>query len=157
MAEQLNFTNANLKSLPLPEPRKRKSYSDDRVPGLLLRITHSGVKTFLVYRKVNNKPVRVTIGRYPDIAIEQARRLAKRNLADMAEGKNPNSEKKMARAKTKSLGEILQGLSSRSSRSKAWNRCRLPSSHAMGLRRLAIQAHSRYYEGHGYRPIPKTR
>jgi integrase len=107
MAEQMKFTNVTLNTLPVPDSGERKSYSDEKVPGLLLRVTHTGIKTFLVYRKVKSKPVRVTIGRYPEVRIDQARRLAKRHLADMAEGTNPNTKKKAARAKTKSLGEAF--------------------------------------------------
>jgi len=56
-----------------------------------------GSKSFKVYRKFNDKPVRVTLGKYPEMTIEQARNEAQRVIAEMIKGKNPNEEKKKLR------------------------------------------------------------
>ncbi len=56
----------------------------------------------MVQRRVNGRPVRVTLGRFPPMTVESAWRLAR-----MAEGINPNAEKRDAKACVLSLGEVL--------------------------------------------------
>lgn len=90
MAETLNFTKAVLNALPLPEAGKRSEYCDTKVPGLRLRITSSGVKTFCVLKSVKGAGMeRITLGRYPQMTPEQARNKAMEFLGKMAEGDNP--------------------------------------------------------------------
>ena len=73
---KFNFTKAFLQVLPLPPTNKRSYYYDTKVRGLGIRVLASGIKTFIVYRWANGKPDRVTLGRYPDLTIEQARKKA---------------------------------------------------------------------------------
>ena len=107
MAERLNFTKKGIEDLPPADPGKRTYFHDTRVNGLLVSVTSSGVKSFQVYRKVNNKPVRVTLGRFPDMTIDQARRQAQAALSRLADGVNPNAEKKAERARSVTLGEVF--------------------------------------------------
>jgi len=88
----INFTKENIDSLPLPEAGKRTTYKDSKEHGLQLRVTSNGVKTFCVFRwvKLDNKPERVTLGRYPDMSIEKARNDARKVNVAIAENKNPN-------------------------------------------------------------------
>ena len=73
---KINFTKATLEKLPSPAPGTRSYYYDTKIRGLGIAITSAGSKSFIVYRWVDGKPERVTLGRYPDISIEQARRKA---------------------------------------------------------------------------------
>ena len=89
----INFTKATLDSLPLPAAGKRITYHDSKTKGLQIRVTSNGVKTFSVYRwvKVDSKPERITLGRYPDeTSIEKAREQAVIINGAIAERKNPN-------------------------------------------------------------------
>lgn len=90
MENKINFTKAIIDSLSLPESGKRDTYHDKKASGLQLRITSTGVKTFSVYKRIKRgEPERITLGRYPDMTIEQARKSAAEiNLHIMA-GKNP--------------------------------------------------------------------
>jgi integrase len=101
-----NFTKKILDALSLPEKGKRLYVYDTRVRGLELMMTDQGTKSFKVYRKLNDKPVRVTLGKYPDMTIEQARNEAQKIITEMLKGKNPNDEKKKLRAET-SFGEMF--------------------------------------------------
>jgi integrase len=65
------------------------SYQDTHVPGLVLRVSARGVKTFIVRRRVNGRDERVTIGRYPIFTPEMARAKALALLGQMATGVNP--------------------------------------------------------------------
>lgn len=108
MAEnKINFTKAVLDALPLPENGKRNAYHDSKTNGLQLRITSTGVKTFSLFRRVKNSlPERVTLGRYPDMSIEQARKEAIRLNGLLVQGINPNSDARALKTET-TLQEIF--------------------------------------------------
>ncbi len=58
---------------------------------------NSGYKSFVVYRKINGKPERITLGRYPDLSIEQARNKAIEINAAIVQGNNPNDKRRAER------------------------------------------------------------
>lgn len=97
MSEKINFTQKTIEALSLPEPGKRLYFRDTKVDGLEVMVTHSGVKSFKVYRKFQGKPVRITLGKYPDLSVENARNKALEINAGLAKGINPNEEKKKVR------------------------------------------------------------
>ena len=106
----INFTKANLDALAIPaNAGERATYSDKRQPGLQIRVSHSGVKTFCVYRwvKATGKPQRVTLGRYPQMSIEQARDAARLVSASVEGGGNPAEERRARRAQATTLGEAF--------------------------------------------------
>lgn len=109
MAEKFNFIKSRLDALSFdPEKGKSKNYyADEKINGLVLELTPKNLKTFQVYKKINYKPVRVMIGRYPAMTIDQARRIAQAKLSEMAEGINPNQEKKAERKKAITLQEVF--------------------------------------------------
>lgn len=92
-----NFTKAALSALPLPPDGKRYSFKDSRVKGLIIRITTSGQRTFQLYQKHQGRPVRVTLGIFPDMTIENARKEATKAKGALAAGANPNVEKNRLR------------------------------------------------------------
>ncbi|PTQ87057.1 tyrosine-type recombinase/integrase [Agitococcus lubricus] len=102
-----NFTKAKLDGLPLPV-KDRETYFDKTVKELQLRITIKGTKSFVLTRRVNNKIVRVTLGRYPAMTIDQARTEARKQLGLMVTGIDPNKAKKAERAKGTTLGQCLE-------------------------------------------------
>jgi len=95
-----NFTKRTLDVLPLPEQGKRLYVYDTKIRGLELMVTHQGSKSFKVYRKLQDKPVRVTLGKYPEMSIEQARNEAQKVISEMIKGRNPNDDKKKLRGET---------------------------------------------------------
>jgi integrase len=99
MAERINFTKAVIDALPLPREGQRAEYCDTKTGGLRLRITHQSIKTFCVLRRVKEGGMeRVTLGRYPDVTIEQARRAAAEINAAIAGGANPAEAKRAHKA-----------------------------------------------------------
>ena len=58
---RLNFTKKTLESLPVPATG-RSYHHDAKTPGLVLTITCNDCRSFLVYRKLNGKPVKITLG-----------------------------------------------------------------------------------------------
>lgn len=98
MTAVINFTKANLESLPIPASG-RVEYQDGKTPGLKIRVTANNIKTFCVLKRVKGgSPLRTTLGRFPDMSIEQARRQAAVILAEIAEGGNPAEVKRALKA-----------------------------------------------------------
>ena len=84
-----NFTKSALEKLPIPAEGKRLVVRDTQQRGLQLRVTSNGVKTFSVRRMVRGgREERVTIGRFPEMTLEKARREAGTYSREMAEGKS---------------------------------------------------------------------
>lgn len=99
MQNRINFTKKNIDALQLPEAGKRDTYHDTGSPSLQLRVTPSGAKTFSVLKRIKGgQPERVTIGSYPAMSIENARKNALKISADIAEGKNPAEVKRGLKA-----------------------------------------------------------
>jgi integrase len=99
MTTKFIFTKAMLDAIPRPESGKRSYYYDEKTPGLTVQQTITGAKTFQVYKWMGNKSVRVTLGKYPSMTIETARKLAALILAEIASGINPNQKKKADKMK----------------------------------------------------------
>ena len=111
-SQRFNFTKVSLDALPLPEAGKRTTYYDsggaESVRGLQLRITSSGSISFSVFaRAAGGKPERVSLGKYPDVSIEQARKKAKKALADLADGKSPSAAKRATKVESLTLAEAV--------------------------------------------------
>lgn len=96
---KINFTKAGLLSLPLPEKGKINYYYDIQVKGLGVMLFNSGSKTFFLYKRINGRPDKIKLGRFPEITIEQARRAAYSMINDISLGVNPKDE----RAKNRSI------------------------------------------------------
>ena len=87
---EINFTKTAIEGLQPSSDGKRAVYYDTKVVGLLVRVAASGRKTFQVYRWHQGRPVRLTIGVWPDLSIEQIRKMATAINAELAKGENPN-------------------------------------------------------------------
>lgn len=99
MENKFNFTKKDIDALPPPEPGKRVTYHDTKSTSLQIRITSAGTKTFCIFKRVKGgNPERITLGRYPDMTIEQARREAARISVDISAGKNPAEIKRGKKA-----------------------------------------------------------
>ncbi len=108
MTEKVAFTKVKIDSFPVPEKSKRAYYYDTKTPGLTLQVTAAGTKTFQVYKWANNKAVRITLGKYPGMTIEQARKQTLQKLAELADGINPNQKKKAEKVKGITLIECFE-------------------------------------------------
>lgn len=98
MTKAFNFTEARIRRLAsAPEGLKRLYYRDPRTRGFMIAVTPSGKKTFLLYRKVNRRPERITIGAWPDLSVEVARKKAEEMNGAIAQGENPAEERRQNR------------------------------------------------------------
>lgn len=65
-----------------PTPDKQIDYFDAGMPGLMLRVSYGGTKTWRALYYVNRKPKTHKLGRYPVLNLKQARDAARAFLAD---------------------------------------------------------------------------
>ena len=90
-------------------------YRDSDLKGFGLRVGTAS-KVYIAEGKVNNKNLRVTIGRHGLFTAEQARQEARNILGMIARGVNPNDVDKAKRARSVTLAEVYQAyLKARSS------------------------------------------
>ena len=73
---------------------KEKLYKLFDGEGLYLEVKPSGVKTFRVKYRFNNKEKTYTIGKYPDVTLAQARRELRKVKSMLSEGIDPVEKKK---------------------------------------------------------------
>jgi integrase len=108
MDKKFNFTVKSLNELKSADKGSRVTYYDTKVIGLSIRITNTGVKSFLVRKFMNNKAVRTTLGHYPAMTITQARVAARDALNTISSGVNPNHQKTVQRIKSITLKKAMQ-------------------------------------------------
>ena len=98
-AKRAVFTDRYLKSLKPAEAGKRIVHWDAAKPSFGCRITDRGVVSFFVMRRMHGKsqPVRVVLGRYPDVSLARARRLATEAFGDLVTGVHPKEREREQR------------------------------------------------------------
>ena len=101
------FTQSRIEKLPAAPKGKRTDYFDADCPKLICRVTDTGTKSFAVLKRIGNKITRVTLGRFPDMTVSDARTKTQEVLADLVQGLNPAEEKRKARFKNITLQELL--------------------------------------------------
>ena len=87
MISSFRFTKKAIDVLAVP--KSITTYHDSVTRGLKLIVRPTGTRTFVLYRKISGRPERITLGRFPDLSVEQARAKADAYNADIAKGKNP--------------------------------------------------------------------
>ena len=80
---RFKFTKRALAALP-PPPNGRVYHQDEGQDNLSLCVTASGKKTFYRVGRIDGAPVRIKIGRFPDLSVEQARTRAREIAGDIA-------------------------------------------------------------------------
>jgi integrase len=94
-----------------PEKGRRIEVMDSNCPGLVLRVTENGVRTFGVLYRVagrggqgeRGKPLfgkqqRITLGKYPRVGLKEAREKARTIIDEATEGRDPREAEAKARA-----------------------------------------------------------
>ncbi|MGX9944813.1 tyrosine-type recombinase/integrase [Bradyrhizobium denitrificans] len=104
------LTDIYLKTVKAPEGTRLDVY-DAEVPGLILRVTDSGTKTFAYKYKIKgtDKQARVTIGPYPEVTLDAAREKARGYRAQQRNGEDPRLEKMAKVAITTQVATLTFG------------------------------------------------
>ena len=72
----------------------------------MLSITAKGARSFYLYKRIEGRPERVYLGRFPDMSIENARKSCAETKGKIAAGRNPQRERNKLRNET-TLGDLV--------------------------------------------------
>ena len=92
----MRLTQQIIKDTLSPE-KGRITLTDGR--GLQLRITSSGKRTWSLQYRFNGRMLKTTIGEWPTVSVSDARKLADAERLKLAQGLDPQTEKKNAKTK----------------------------------------------------------
>lgn len=95
------FTEDDIADLACEPGKKDRLVFDDAVPGLAIRISASGKKTFLAQYTIAGEKRRVPIGRWGAVTLKQARLAARGILGDVAKGEDVARTRTAARRHAK--------------------------------------------------------
>lgn len=91
-----------------PGKQAQAFYRDSALPGFGLRVTNTGVKSFIVEKRIKGRVKRITIGRYGPLTPEKARTKALSMLSDISLGGDPIAEKRAEQARGVTLSEAFE-------------------------------------------------
>lgn len=94
--QRVAFSKTAITALPLPQRRDRVYVYDTRTPGLAVCVSKTGSRVFYCYRWTHGRPERIRLGRFPELSIEQARKLVAGYVAQIANGENPQARRRAA-------------------------------------------------------------
>lgn len=103
---KINFTQGRVRDFPTPVSG-RVDYHDSGCPKLTCRVSSTGVKSFVVLKWTGKTMQRVTLGRFPDMSVADARIKTQATLTDMVNGVNPVEKKRKERLRGMTLQELL--------------------------------------------------
>jgi integrase len=94
---------------------------DALTPGLAIRVTPTGHKSWVLLYRHHSRPRRLTLGRYPDRTLEAARAEAIRQRRRILEGADPAMEKRDLRATVgNTIGVLYELYKKTSDRKRSW-------------------------------------
>ena len=102
----MKLTKAMVEGAELPETGQRFLW-DSGAEGLW-RPAHSGARTYVIQSRVNGKERRVSLGRHGVLTVQQARKKAVVELANMTRGIDPSVEKKREEAFSVTLQQLVE-------------------------------------------------
>ena len=104
----MKLTKTAIDKLTLPTEGNQKRYYDETFRGFGVRVTANGAKSFFIEKMVGQKQKRLTIARYPELTVEQAKKEAIKLLAKIATGIDPVVEKKALKQRGITLQKALE-------------------------------------------------
>jgi len=96
MKKKFRFATSLLKSLPANPPDAKGTeleFSDTEITGFKCLSGKSGSKRFLLRYTFQGRKTSIAIGRFPDIDLATARKIARQHKAQIAMGINPKAER----------------------------------------------------------------
>ena len=103
----VKLTKTVIDNAPVPA-RGQTFLRDAEIKGFGVRITAQGARAFIVEKRIAGQVRRVTLGRYGELTLQQARLQAQKLLGQIAMGHNPIADKHRARLEAITLQEAFQ-------------------------------------------------
>lgn len=91
-SNKFNFSSKRLEKLIAPQ-NGQTIFWDAKTPGLGIRITKNGVKSFILQARLHSKTIRITIGYVNTWSIEEAQAEARKLAVSIDSGIDPRAEK----------------------------------------------------------------
>jgi integrase len=88
----MKLTKTAVDKLPAPEGSPT-FYRDNELRGFGVKVFPSGVKSFFLEKKIHGRAKRITIGRFGELTVEQARKEAVKLAGQIATGGDPVADK----------------------------------------------------------------
>ena len=98
LAERVNLTAGAIERLTCPADKQQAFMRDSEAPGLRVRVTAAGAKSFVYEAKLNRQTIRRTIGDVKAWSIEQARTEARRLAVVLDSGQDPREIERQQQA-----------------------------------------------------------
>ena len=99
---QIKFTDRKISALMRP-PKGQVDYFDAGYPGLALRVTAKGVRSWTYFGRLHGKLKRVTLGRLHEVPkLSEARQRAGEAAEALREGVDPAAAKRVKRCQSAS-------------------------------------------------------
>ena len=98
LAERVNLTAGAIERLTCPAGKQQAFMRDSEAPGLRVRVTAAGAKSFVYEAKLNRQTIRRTIGDVKLWSIEQARTEARRLAVVLDNGLDPREIERQQQA-----------------------------------------------------------
>jgi hypothetical protein len=108
MANKVGLTDAKIAGLKAPAAGQIE-LADGIVPGLRVRMGASGIKTYILRKRVQGKWLNVTIGRHgPSFSLAHARKKARDLLVDVEQGKSIARKAGAKRKGSRGVGTVAE-------------------------------------------------
>jgi hypothetical protein len=118
--QRFSFTAARLEGVIPPVSGAIQVY-DSITPGLAMRVTKAGARTFVVFRRIHGRPVRMKLGSVGSLSIPDARKAAQQIAGRAAAGVDVVAERAAARARGRTIGNAFTTwLSFAKHRKRSW-------------------------------------
>lgn len=115
----INLTARNVAAW---KPADRSDLCDATVPGLSLRVSGTGVKSWSVLYRFKGRNRRLTLGRYPEVSLATAREKARQARAEAALGNDPAGAKQETRDRNKdTVAALIAEYERVSSNKRSWS------------------------------------
>jgi integrase len=105
--KRFTFTAARLAAVLAPPAGAVQVY-DATTPGLAMRVTKAGAKTFVLFRRIRGRPVRMKLGSVGSMSIPDARKAAQQISGRAAAGTDVVAERAAARLRGRTVGDAFE-------------------------------------------------
>jgi integrase len=117
---RFSFTAARLDAVQAPTAGAIQVY-DSTTPGLAMRVTKAGARTFVLFRRIHGRPVRMKLGSVGSMSIPDARKAAQQIAGKAAAGADVVAERAAARLRGRTVGDAFEAwLSVAKHRKRSW-------------------------------------
>lgn len=105
MTNKIKFNKSVIEKLPIPT-KNPLIFWDEKLIGFGVRVLPTGAKTFFYQGRANHKLIKVTIGRFDPLTVEDARVKAKSYASNLANGIDPRTQRAASKS-TDTFGDML--------------------------------------------------